>query len=354
MSMQQLLGSQIWCSFLLALLPVLTDGQPVPVHSPEFSPGGFHDLKQQELAAEAKNVKEAQRKAHMHLYGEELREDNTMDGHDFYDHPLPGVLDQQERFRRTGSKWIHPSAGNLIQSHDFTPVVSTIEKRHREFYPKSHFDTVRRYKSPHGLERHVQDTIADGKTLFVRWIPSPTSSKARSCAAAWNNMTKAFEDNPLVEFGEVNMEAFQVRKIFKMDMDPGHGGWPTLRYFNDISGVGGAVYHRKTRRDLYIELGTLKYLKDFIEEAGNVTLCPAWPHAPSKEDCSEEDLKYLGRWQDKNLEELEKENNRLQTLWWGKTHQIDQRRWLGRRARFISQLIDFKKKERKELKASEL
>ena len=39
-------------------------------------------------------------------------------------------------------------------------------------YPDGHFDTVTQIKSSNDITSCIKDTIADGKTLFVRFIAS--------------------------------------------------------------------------------------------------------------------------------------------------------------------------------------
>ena len=50
------------------------------------------------------------------------------------------------------------------------------------------------------------------------------------------------KDDPLVVFGDVNLRDAPIRSAADgTALNPGMGGWPTLRYFNSETGPGGAV-----------------------------------------------------------------------------------------------------------------
>ena len=51
------------------------------------------------------------------------------------------------------------------------------------------------------------------------------------------------------------------------NLNPGKGGWPTVRYFNKETGYDGAPYVKKTGDAMCTELGPGKpYLSDFVGE----------------------------------------------------------------------------------------
>merc|ERR1712232_1167163 len=119
-----------------------------------------------------------------------------------------------------------------------------------------------------------------------------------------------------------------------MGMNPGIHRWPTLRYFNKATGLGGAAYPKRTKRDLHVELKDPGYLRDFIEEMANTTLCPITLDF----SCDEQETAFLKKWKDRPHKEQKQEETRLQKLWAGEV-QFSQRHWLGRRLRFMSKLV---------------
>ena len=54
--------------------------------------------------------------------------------------------------------------------------------------------------------------------------------------------------------------------------NPGAGGWPTIKYFNEETGVEGKAYTKKTSGAMCDELGNEEYMNAYVEEAGN-TVC---------------------------------------------------------------------------------
>jgi hypothetical protein len=70
----------------------------------------------------------------------------------------------------------------------------------------------------------VQTEIEAGRTLFVRWIASPHFVEF---------VTKAFEGNKDVTFGDVNLMESPIKG---QPHNPGQGGWPTIRYFSKDTG----------------------------------------------------------------------------------------------------------------------
>ena len=51
-------------------------------------------------------------------------------------------------------------------------------------------------------------------------------------APAWNQAVKEFANDNNVAFGDVNLAEAQIRG----NHNPGAGGWPTIRYFNQETG----------------------------------------------------------------------------------------------------------------------
>lgn len=52
--------------------------------------------------------------------------------------------------------------------------------------------------------------------------------------------------------------------------NPGKGGWPTIRYFNKLTGYDGAPYEKKTTMSMCDELGPKgkTYMEEYVMEFG--------------------------------------------------------------------------------------
>ena len=101
-------------------------------------------------------------------------------------------------------------------------------------------------------------------------------------APAWNSITKAFASNDGVAFGDINLSEQQIRG----NHNPGAGGWPTIRYFNQETGYEGHAYDKKTSKAMCDELGDEEMMQAYIEEAGGVSLCSA----ANGSGCSEKEV----------------------------------------------------------------
>lgn len=75
-----------------------------------------------------------------------------------------------------------------------------------------------------------------------------------------------FADDDKVSFADVNLSEEQIRGP---PYNPGQGGWPTIRYFNQETGYTGAPYKQKTSMKMCDELKDINNMKAFVEEAGN-------------------------------------------------------------------------------------
>merc|ERR1712187_662947 len=89
----------------------------------------------------------------------------------------------------------------------------------------------------------------------------------------------------------------------------GAGGWPTIRYFNKETGYGGKPYAKKTSGAMCDELGPKEdYMKMYIEEAGGTSLCSV---KNTESGCSDQQKKFIEKWNDKPKDELQKQVDRL-------------------------------------------
>ena len=110
-------------------------------------------------------------------------------------------------------------------------------------------------------------------------------------------------------FGDVNLSEAPVAEAADgTPFNPGAGGWPTIRYFNADTGVGGAPYEKKTEKAMCEELKDIDHMFAYVEAAAGTSACDV-------EDlvgCSDKQKDYIGKWKDgKSLADYEAQNERL-------------------------------------------
>ena len=95
-------------------------------------------------------------------------------------------------------------------------------------------------------------------------------------APAWNRITKAFENNTQVAFGDVNLQEDPVRG--KYAGSPGAGGWPSIRYYNKQTGYDGAFAgdwkdSNGLQGAMCDVFGKDENLQRYVEEMASTSLC---------------------------------------------------------------------------------
>lgn len=119
--------------------------------------------------------------------------------------------------------------------------------------------------------------------------------------------------------------------------NPGAGGWPTIRYFNKQTGPQGASYVKKTNDAMCTELGNDRYMQEYVEEAGQTTLCASQLEAADS-GCSEKELKYAGQWRAKTAEDRDKQMNRLGGMVSQGSMTAEARKWMVQRLAILKKL----------------
>lgn len=114
---------------------------------------------------------------------------------------------------------------------------------------------------------------------------------------------QAFASNPDVAFGDVNLAEQQVRG----NHNPGEGGWPTIKYFNNETGYDGKPYKQKTNDAMCDELGNDLYMQAYVEEAGRTFLCKVSDGA----GCGDKELKFIEEWKGKGAADVTAQVHRL-------------------------------------------
>lgn len=117
--------------------------------------------------------------------------------------------------------------------------------------------------------------------------------------------------------------------------NPGAGGWPTIRYYNSMTGTSGEAYKKKIdSAPMCEELGPKHgLLPDYIEEAGNTSLC----NVVTKAGCSEKEIKYIDKMAAKDQSTVEGQLRRLEGMK-EKKMKPDLKAWLGKRLKILKGL----------------
>ena len=130
-------------------------------------------------------------------------------------------------------------------------------------------------------------------------------------------------------FGDVNLAEAPVGGPYQA----GAGGWPTVRYFNKDTGVGGKPYDKKTSRSMCEELGDDKYMNEYILEMGSTSLCDV----ATGESCTDKEKEFVAKWTGKEASEIAAQVTRLKGMA-AKSMKPELREWLGQRLSALTQL----------------
>lgn len=133
-----------------------------------------------------------------------------------------------------------------------------------------------------------------------------------------------------------------MRQIHGTDQSPGAGGWPTIRIFNTATGYGGKAYEKKTSQAMCDELGPkTDYMQQLVEEYA--TLCDI---DETSAGCTDKQKTFIEKWENKPLDELKKQFNRLIGMEGG-AMKPEARQWLKQRKGIFKQVA--KKRHSEEL-----
>lgn len=115
-------------------------------------------------------------------------------------------------------------------------------------------------------------------------------------------------------FGDVNLSDEQIRESFGVPQNPGAGGWPTIRYFNQETGYGGAPYEQKTSGAMCDELGDVNQMRAYVEDFGT-KICEV---VTGGAHCSEKQMAFAEKWKAKPTAEVIAQIQRLEGMKSGK------------------------------------
>jgi len=133
-----------------------------------------------------------------------------------------------------------------------------------------------------------------------------------------------------VRFADINLSEAPIRGA---PYNPGQGGWPTIRYFNQQTGKDGAPYDKKTDEPMCTELGAYDRMVDYVEAAGGTALC-----ASDGTGCDERSLEYLEKMKGKPEAELRAQLERMQAMEGGAMNE-ELRDWVNKRKKIVKNLM---------------
>lgn len=113
---------------------------------------------------------------------------------------------------------------------------------------------------------------------------------------------------------------------------PGAGGWPTIRYYNEKTGPDGGTYEKVTDQPLCSELGDRMNMIEYVESYGNTVLCDI-----NGTNCNEQETKFLEKYKDMDEADLKAQYDRVEDML-SKTMKDTLRLWVYRRMRILKRL----------------
>jgi len=142
-----------------------------------------------------------------------------------------------------------------------------------------------------------------------------------------------FENNTDITFVDIDLSQSSPTLKGSAVGNPGSDGWPSMRYFTKETGLFGAPYNKLTNLPICQELGEIHRMINYVEDYGKTVLCGL-----DGRHCTDKELKYLGKWKDKSIEEVEKQLSRLEEMTMKKMKD-DLYEWAIRRIRILKKVI---------------
>lgn len=131
--------------------------------------------------------------------------------------------------------------------------------------------------------------------------------------------------------------------------NPGAGGWPTIRYFNQETGIEGASYEKKTTMSICDELGPKEeYLMEYILQVADISTISTALCATDGTGCDERSLVFLNEMKLKQAGDWKAELDRLKALE-EKPMKADLKDWVKSRRKIVAALISEQEESKLEL-----
>jgi len=146
-------------------------------------------------------------------------------------------------------------------------------------------------------------------------------------------VVQKFATNPDVKFGDIALSDGGPRG--GEGVNPGGGGWPTIRYYNKETGILGKPYEKKTDASMCDELGPKGGLmQDYVEEAGSTSECSVV--APYS-GCGDKQKSFIEKMAGKSADDVDKQLVRL-TAMKEKPMKAELKQWLNQRLTILKGL----------------
>jgi len=183
------------------------------------------------------------------------------------------------------------------------------------------------------FDSFIDENVANGKTVMVRFIASEGWGWWRKQAPSWNRAIEQFSSNNDIVFGDVNLS--KSRPTSKNVGSPGAGGWPTLRTY-DAENPGGKQYEQKTSKAVCDEMKEESYMDTYIMEAAVISQCDV----ASGATCSEKETEYIAKYKAKGADDINSQSDRLAEMSKkkGAKQSITGYKWLAQRRAILKQL----------------
>jgi Thioredoxin len=175
------------------------------------------------------------------------------------------------------------------------------EIRPDEYISDEHWN-YSKHLNEKNFQSFIQENIHAGKTIFVRWTAGLFCGSCAKQAPAWDDAIRLFAKHPSIVFGDVNIKEIGITSLKGSPHHPGYDGWPTIRYFNNDTGIQGNHYIQQTKLRKWDELGPdHMFLIEFIEEKSNSPLCDV----ETLRNCDHKSKQYINDIKGKSKSELQ-------------------------------------------------
>lgn len=148
-------------------------------------------------------------------------------------------------------------------------------------------------------------------------------------------MTRTYASSQDVVFMDVNLSEERITEgPGGESYSPGAGGWPTIRYFNEETGIGGGAYVKKTSGHMCDELGDNSMMEAYVEEYGNTSTCVV----ASEEGCNDREKGFIAKAKDLSNDEQQEYIKRLEKME-GTPMKEELSDWIKKRKKILKQLV---------------
>lgn len=121
--------------------------------------------------------------------------------------------------------------------------------------------------------------------------------------------------------------------------NPGKGGWPTIRYFNKMTGLEGGSYKKKTDVKMCEELGNEVLMTEYVEEYGNTSLCSV----VTGKGCNQKQIAYIEKAKILDKKKVSAQLERLKKINTSEMS-LEAQIWLSQRKKILKEILAYSSK----------